>query len=202
MSETEQSQEPRSSRAGVVYRHATLAEGAELRVHADRSVFVVMDEPPPVRTVVQLWRGGEARAVMVERSAEVPDPEEGVCGFFALPADEEAIAAAIRVGTEHLEAGSGSSGEGTGVEAGSDAEHNMNMAMPAPVVVHDDAEDEEPGEAAADADSGDGSESPDDGDDGDDEGEADASAESADSTETSSDGGDKPPRKRRRKRRR
>lgn len=193
MSETDQAQQSRSSRAGVVYRHATLVEGAELRVHADRSVFVVMDEPPPVRTVVQLWRGGEARAVVVERSVEVPEGEDGVCGFVALPADEEAIAKAIKVGTEHLEPGSGSDEEGNGADSGSDAEHNMNMAMPAPVLVHDDADDDDPGEGA-------------DGDDGDDDGgeqDGGEDAESNDSAETESDGdGDKPPRKRRRKRRR
>ena len=195
MSETEQAQESRSSRAGVVYRHATLVEGAELRVHADRSVFVVMDEPPPVRTVVQLWRGGEARAVVVERAVEVPEGEDGVRGFVALPADEEAIAKAIKVGTEHLEPGSGSSEESSGAESGSDAEHNMNMAMPAPVLVHDDADDDEPGEAAADADDSDEGDG-DDEDDGED-------AESNDDAENGSDGnGDKPPRKRRRKRRR
>lgn len=196
MSETDQAQQSRSSRAVVVYRHATLVEGAELRVHADRSVFVVMDDPPPVRTVVQLWRGGEARAVVVERSVEVPEGEDGVCGFVALPADEEAIAKAIKVGTEHLEPGSGSGEQGNGADSGSDAEHNMNMAMPAPVLVHDDADDDEPGEGA------DG----DDGDVGDDDGseqDEGEDAESNDSTDNDSDGaGDKPPRKRRRKRRR
>lgn len=197
MSETDQAQQSRSSRAGVVYRHATLVDGAELRVHADRSVFVVMDEPPPVRTVVQLWRGGEARAVVVERSVEVPEGEDGVRGFVALPADEEAIAKAIKVGTEHLEPGSGSDEEGNGGESGSDAEHNMNMAMPAPVLVHDDADDDEPGEGADDE--------GDDSDEGDEGGEQDEGedAESNDSADNESDGdGDKPPRKRRRKRRR
>ena len=192
MSETEETQETRSSRASVVYRHATLVEGAELQVHQDRSVFVVMDEPPPVRTVVQLWRGGEARAVVVERSVEVPETDEGARGFFAVPADEEAIARGIKVGTEHLERGSRPDSEGSGGEAGSDAEGNMNMAMPAPVVVHDDGDEDEPTEASGASESSNDEGSGADADAADGEGESSASSDD-------SNGGDAQPRQRRRR---
>lgn len=154
MSDSAETHQARSSSTSVVYRHVTLADGCELTVHPDRSVFIAMDEPPPIRTVVQLWRGDEARAVIVDRVIEVPDAEAGTeRGFFGIPADEDAIAGATKVGTEHLEGPSGDESDGNDASARSDGngEANINMAMPAPVVVHDD------GEEADDAPDGDGS---------------------------------------------
>ena len=141
---------PRTSSTSVVYRHVTLIDGADLTVHEDRSVFVAMEEPPPIRTVVQLWRAEQARAVLVSRVVEVPEADPaGARGFYAIPADEAAIAAARIVGTEHLKsagpgdlqrnADPGESADGDDV-SGSDPDANSNMAMPAPVVA--DVEDE------------------------------------------------------------
>jgi len=145
MSDPAETQPTRSSSTSVVYRHVTLVDGADFNVHEDRSVFIALDEPPPVRTVIQLWRGDEARAVVVQRIIEIPDADKGEArGFFGVPADDEAIAGAARVGTEHLGAGT-HAGEHNSVgepapDAGADA--NIGMAMPAPVVVHDEGDDD------------------------------------------------------------
>ncbi|MEM6991160.1 MAG: hypothetical protein AAF721_11700 [Myxococcota bacterium] len=155
MSEPDQTPQTRSTSTAVVVRHVTLVDGAELKVHEDRSVFVALDEPPPIRTVVQLWRGDEARAVVVDRIVEAPDADSGEQrGFFGLPAGDEAIAAATRVGTEHLDSPSGDEVEGNEDAGRSDAspEGNISMAMPSPVVVYDHSEEIEVGGSAQEAD--------------------------------------------------
>lgn len=146
MSESGQPPQTRSTSTSVVYRHVTLQDGAQLQVHEDKSVFVALPEPPPIRTIVQLWRGDEARAVVVDRIIEVPDVEAGeVRGFFGIPADEAAIVAATRVGTEGLEPAPHADDDASGSGRGSDpGDSNFTTAMPAPVVVHDDADDDEP----------------------------------------------------------
>lgn len=154
----ESTDQTRSSSTTVVYRHVALASGAALQVKKDRSVFVAVDEPPPIRTVVQLWRGDEARAVVVQRIIEVPEEGEAR-GFFAVPAESQDIATATKVGTEHLETPVGTSpagsDDGTADGSGSDVDPDANiaMAMPAPVVGDTDDEPEDGADADEDGES-------------------------------------------------
>lgn len=174
MPEPADTSQTRSTSTSVVVRHVTLVDGADLKVHEDRTVFVALDDPPPIRTVVQLWRGDEARAVVVQRVIETPAPDSDEArGFFGVPASEEAIAGATKVGTEHLESPSGDDPDGSGGQAGSDTspDGNINMAMPAPVLVHDQRDEGDEGsEDSVQSESG-----PDESDESD---ESEASAES------------------------
>lgn len=130
-----------SSNARVEYRNLSLAESAEVSEADDGGVFVALEEPPPVRSVVRLVSAdGSSRDVVLTRVVEVPD-EGAPRGFHAKDAGDDDRERAAKVGTEHLEGSSSSGDEGSARSNGSDAAGNMSMAMPAPVVV-DTEEDE------------------------------------------------------------
>ncbi len=143
-------------------RHFVLAERAPLRPasvgEGEQGVFIALDEPPPVRTVLTVVDGDERRPLSVVRVVEVPDQdgENNTRGLVGRWIDAQALEAAQKVGAEHLE-------DGTPVVQPVIRDHSVAMdvsdapamAMPAPVVVVDDdtgVVDLEPG-ASEDADS-------------------------------------------------
>ena len=133
-----------SSNARVEYRNLSVAESAEVsEASADDGggVFVALDEPLPVRSVVRLVPSdGDAREVVVTRVVEVGG-EGSARGLYARDASDEDRERAAKVGTEHLEGRASDADEGSAASDGSDGAGNMSMAMPAPVVV-DTEEDE------------------------------------------------------------
>ena len=78
---------------------ATLAEGED-------GVFIALDEPLPIRTVLAVIEGDRRRALEVVRIVEVADRDErGRRGLYGRWVDDDALVRAARVGTEHLEDG-------------------------------------------------------------------------------------------------
>lgn len=138
------------------YRHVPLADQAALAEKGD-GVFVALEAPPPVRTVLRaVASDGSVRALVVTRVVEVADGDAGGArGFYGRFVDDEALAKSDAVGSEHLDAPDGSSAiaesteQGSGADPGSDV-GNAAMAMPAPVLVDDEDEDSESGEDGAD----------------------------------------------------
>ena len=145
-------------------RHVRLADQATLQPAAlgpaseaaEEGVFIALDDPPPVRTVLAVVEGGRRRALEVAWVVEVPDPGSPR-GFHGRWVSDEALERAARVGTEHLE-------DGTPVVQPVVPDHSAamdvsdaSMAMPAPVMIVDDdtgvvdVSDDGEGEPAAEA---------------------------------------------------
>ncbi|MEM9456116.1 MAG: hypothetical protein AAGF11_18180 [Myxococcota bacterium] len=112
----------------------------DARANDEVGVFVAIDEPPPVRTVLAVVQGDERRALEVTSVVEVAERDEhGTRGFYGRWVDEEALGRAGQVGTEHLD-------DGTPVVQPVMPEHSVQMnvsdapgmAMPAPVLIVED----------------------------------------------------------------
>jgi hypothetical protein len=153
----------------VELRHVVLAEAAALTEQSGGRVFVALDEPPPVRSVLALVDasdGSTRRAIEVVRVVEVADGD-GSRGVHGRVVDADALARFAAVGTERLPGGTRepASTEPTPDPEKSDADANgSQLAMPAPVmVVENDSEpidvsEGDGGDAHEDADGGDGGE--------------------------------------------
>jgi hypothetical protein len=131
-------------------RHVRLAEQATLRPASlgtaspepetvgEEGVFVALDDPPPVRTVLAVVEGDRRRALEVVWVVEVAERDE-IRGFYGRWVADEALSRAVKVGTEHLE-------DGTPVVQPVVYDHSSMievsdapvMAMPAPVMIVDD----------------------------------------------------------------
>jgi hypothetical protein len=141
-----------ASRVRVDIRHVQLAEAASCEP-ASNGLFVAMDDPPPVRSILAVSDGdGAPRAFEVTAVVEVA-PEGGVRGFHGRFIESDALARFERVGTEHLSDGEpeGDATDGEHADA-DDAGLGTQMAMPAPVVDPDESEpidlgEEQPSEA-------------------------------------------------------
>jgi hypothetical protein len=121
------SQDAREVRVDI--RHHTLAAAAPLRESADGEVFVALDDPPPVRTILAIHDGDEGpHALEVTRVIET-DSDASSRGVFGRFRDAELLRGLDAVGTEHL-----ATGEQAPAASGEDAEHAGYLAMPAPVV--------------------------------------------------------------------
>ena len=119
----------------VDLRQANLSESAKLR-EADDAVFLALDAPPPVRSILRITEGENVRAFEVGRVIEVADDSEPTRGCYGSFVDDARLDDQAKVGSEHLEPGISNSG------------------VPAPVVVMNTAdmmlgEVGEEGEAAA-----------------------------------------------------
>lgn len=132
------------STAILEVRHVHVAEQVTLTPASlsddQEGVFVALDDPPPVRTVMAVVEGDQRRALEVAWVVEVTERDErGTRGFYGRWVDDEALARAAKVGTEHLE-------DGTPVvqpvvsddSVALDVSDAPVMAMPAPVMVVDD----------------------------------------------------------------
>jgi len=131
------------SAATLELRHSTLADAAPVSpaplADGTEGVFVAIDDPPPVRTVLTVVQGDQRRPLEVTAVVEVIDRSaQTTRGFFGRWVDAEALERAGKMGTEHLE-------DGTPVvqkvdpsvsDDGSDAP--AAMAMPAPVMIIED----------------------------------------------------------------
>jgi hypothetical protein len=93
----------------VDLRQATLSENARLREVDDR-LFLALDNPPPVRCLLRLIEGGEAKAFEVARVIEVVDETEPARGCYGRYVDLDRLAEQNKVGSEHLEPGIRSGG--------------------------------------------------------------------------------------------
>jgi hypothetical protein len=121
------SQDVREVRVDI--RHHTLATAAQLQESADGEVFVALDDPPPVRTILAIHDGESGpHALEVTRVVEADSDavRRGVYGRFR---DADLLRGLDAVGTEHLEAGEQPS-QGTVDDAG----ETGLLAVPAPVV--------------------------------------------------------------------
>lgn len=88
----------------VDLRQATLSEHARLREHGDR-LFLALDNPPPVRSLLRVHADEQARAFEVARVIEVVDDSEPARGCYGFYVDDERLAEQDMVGSEHLEPG-------------------------------------------------------------------------------------------------
>ncbi|MCX4245996.1 hypothetical protein [Paraliomyxa miuraensis] len=103
----------------------------------EEGVFVALDDPPPVRTVLTVIEGEQRRALEVVWVVEVPE-RNAARGFHGRWVGDEVRQRAAKVGTEHLE-------DGTPVVQPVVPDNSLSMdvsdavmAMPAPVMIHDD----------------------------------------------------------------
>lgn len=178
------------SAAILELRHSRVAEHVTLSTAAlsddQEGVFVAIDEPPPVRTVLTVVQGDERRALQVVSVVEVAERDErGTHGFYGRWVDEDALERASKVGTEHLE-------DGTPVvqpvirdnSVVMDVSDAPAMAMPAPVLILED--DTGVVDVRGSSEDADDDESSDESDD-DDESTAPSADESADADESSDD---------------
>jgi hypothetical protein len=95
----------------VDLREATMTESARLRERTDKPLFLAMDTPPPVRSLLRLTLGNERKAFEVARVIEVVDEAEPERGCYGAWVDFARLVDQDRVGSEHLEPGiSGSAG--------------------------------------------------------------------------------------------
>jgi hypothetical protein len=96
-----------------------------------------MDEPLPVRTVLAVIEGGTRRALEVTRVVEVAERDErGRRGIYGRWVGDDALARAMKVGTEHLEDGTPQVQPVSPDDSGSAAlSDGTSMAMPAPVMI-------------------------------------------------------------------
>ncbi|HLT36357.1 MAG TPA: hypothetical protein VK034_08725 [Enhygromyxa sp.] len=106
----------------VDLRQATLSENARLREAGER-LFLALENPPPVRSLLRLISGDEQKAFEVVRVIEVVDDDESARGCYGRYVDIERLAEQIKVGSEHLEPGIRSGG-----------------GVPAPVVIMNSGE--------------------------------------------------------------
>jgi hypothetical protein len=93
----------------VDIRQAVLSENARLR-DAGELLFLALDNPPPVRSLLRIVDGDEHKAFEVARVIEVLDDSEAARGCYGRYVDLERLAAQTRVGSEHLEPGVATSG--------------------------------------------------------------------------------------------
>ncbi len=123
-------------------RHVRLADHATMRPAAlgategVEGVFVAIDDPPPVRTVLAVVEGERRRALEVVWVVEVAEHGE-TRGFYGRWVDDEVLERAANVGTEALEDGMPVvqpvvSENSAGIDV------SDGMAMPAPVMIMDD----------------------------------------------------------------
>lgn len=106
----------------VDLRQATLSENARLREAGER-LFLALENPPPVRSLLKLIAGGEPKAFEVARVIEVVDETEPARGCYGRYVELDRLGEQARVGSEHLEPGIRSGG-----------------GVPAPVVIMNSGE--------------------------------------------------------------
>lgn len=150
----------------VDLRQATLSESARMREAADQ-LFLALDNPPPVRSLLRLLVDDERKAFEVARVIEVIDEDEPARGCYGRYVDLERLDEQTKVGSEHLEPGISGSG------------------VPSPVVIMNTNEMMlgEAGEDSEDA----AAEPSDDGDSDSDSGESEATDSEATKSEATSD---------------
>jgi hypothetical protein len=165
----------------VDLRQATLSDNARLR-EAGELLFLVLDNPPPVRSLLRIVEAEQHKAFEVARVVEVVEDGEPARGCYGRYIELERLDEQAKVGSEHLEPGISGSG-----------------GVPAPVVIMNTAEmmlgegseDAEAGEAGedseADADAGD-SEAEGEASEASDEGEASEDSDEGEASEDSDEG--------------
>ena len=136
--------EPRS--VAVTLRHVQLTDAAPLYEADDGRVFIELDAPPPVRTLVAIAEPGQdVRALEISKVVEVPENDErGKRGFYGRFVDEHRLSAFDEVGTEALSDGEGGqpgpeTGEDAPVVADDEPELTTSLGEPAPVVDPDES---------------------------------------------------------------
>ncbi|PRQ08020.1 hypothetical protein [Enhygromyxa salina] len=107
--------------ARVDLRQANLSESAQLRELGDR-MFLALEQPPPVRSLLKLTIGDEQKAFEVGRVIEVVGEGEPARGCYGQFVEFERLGEQAKVGSEHLQPGISGSG------------------VPAPVVIMSTAE--------------------------------------------------------------
>lgn len=126
----------------VALRHVTLSESTALH-ELDDEVFIELDAPPPVRSLVIVSdvEGDDRRGVEITRVVEVAESDSrGACGFYGRFIAPERLEESTRVGTEHLADGDNATAATDDAEGGKAAnESTTAMGQPAPVVDPDDS---------------------------------------------------------------
>lgn len=109
--------------ANVSLRGSELAQDATIGERNGGAIFINLERPPPVRSLLELQVGDErkaARVLSVDESGRGPGGPGCVIEWIGL---DELVSARGSVGSEHIEGGVGSSDD---------------AARPAPVVVTDE----------------------------------------------------------------
>jgi hypothetical protein len=88
----------------VDLREATMTESARVR-EREGQLFLAMDTPPPVRSLLRLTIGDQRKAFEVARVIEVVDEAEPERGCYGAWVDAARLGDQDRVGSEHLEPG-------------------------------------------------------------------------------------------------
>ena len=88
----------------VDLRQANLSESAKLR-EAEDHVFIALEQPPPVRSLLRLTIGEERKAFEVQRVVEVASDDEPARGCYGSFVDVERLEEQTKVGSEHLQPG-------------------------------------------------------------------------------------------------
>ena len=88
----------------VDLRQATLSEHARLREVGER-LFLALENPPPVRSLLRVHVGDERKAFEVARVIEVVDESEPARGCYGRYVELERLSEQDKVGSEHLEPG-------------------------------------------------------------------------------------------------
>jgi len=89
----------------VDLRQASLSETARLRAHDGPGdlLFLAIDNPPPVRSLLSLRDGDQRKAFEVVRVVEVVDEDESARGCYGREIPVERLDEQAKVGSEHLE---------------------------------------------------------------------------------------------------
>jgi hypothetical protein len=88
----------------VDLRQATLSEHARLRDVGER-LFLALENPPPVRSLLRVYAGEERKAFEVARVIEVVDESEPARGCYGRFVEFDRLGEQDKVGSEHLEPG-------------------------------------------------------------------------------------------------
>jgi hypothetical protein len=121
--------------ARVHLRHILLSDAAAVEDVGHDILFVALDDPPPVRSIIVVHDAEGARPVEVTKVVEVPegDPRHAR-GIYGRLVDDEARQRAARVGTEQLPDGRAFEEKSPSDVDGTLMGGVSQMAMPAPVV--------------------------------------------------------------------
>ena len=148
----------------VDLREATLSESASLsESEGEAPCFIALDNPPPVRSLLRVHVGEDARIFEVSRVIEVVGEDESRRGCYGRFVEGDRISEQQRVGSEHLEPGISG-----GVPAPVVIMNTGDMMLPdlpdepdeAPAGESGDAPAGESGDAPAEAGAGDGADAP------------------------------------------
>ena len=128
----------------VSMRSTALAEATRMTVlDGERhQIFLVLDMPPPVGSVLTIQHGEQSQTVEVTHVVEVPEADGGKTrGVYAKDASEAALERHGHVGSESILPSGDEGNEDSGGSDGAGNRAPSGYAVPAPVVDPEGAEE-------------------------------------------------------------